>query len=632
MRSEDRDWVEGGGVGVDLKRQIFHSLQDFIRYLESEGELLRITRPVDPHLEAAEIAVRAMRSSGKALLFENITGSKYPIAMNILASDRRIELAVGEDPNELGQKLVHVAEELMPPKPSKLVKLLRPLSSRIFGSRISSTGSAPSGQSISPANLSELPILQTWPDDAGKFITLPQVFTYDPRTGKRNIGMYRMQVYDETTTGMHWQIQKGGGFHYAAAEEMNRMLEVAVAIGSDPALLLATIAPLPEGIDEAMFAGFIRGAATRMTRGKRISIDVPAEAEFILEGFVPPSERRLEGPFGDHFGHYSHAGMFPVFHIKALIHRSKPIFAATVVGKPPMEDKWLGEATQKILGPLARLMHPEVRDIWAFYEAGFHNFLSISTRQRYGKESMKTAISLVGEGQLSLTKCAVVTGEKTNIRNFREVIRAIGENFDSHYDFLLLPNVPLDTLDFTSYTMNLGSKMILDATPKLTSSASGGSYPPRRQNEYFSRTGRLQENPSQLDMRITGSRLIEDTLLILQVRSLISEVRSPESKTIGKEVIEKMISSENIEKLPRGTKIVAVVSEDINLDSDLEIIWGIFTRFDAARDVIFTKMSMIGVAPTYDGIMGIDATWKTGYPNPCIMPEEVTKKVSEMGF
>ncbi len=628
------------------RRDTFHSLQDFLRYLDKEGELLHITAPVDPNLEAAEIAVRSMREGGKAIVFENIIGSNFPLAMNILASDRRVELAVGEDPNELGERLLHVAEELMPPKPRKLFNLLKPLSYRIFGSRTSSSVDPPSQELFSEMKLSSLPIVKTWPDDAGKFITLPQVFTYDPVTGKRNIGMYRMQVFDEMTTGMHWQIQKGGGFHYAVSEQMNRSLEVAVAVGSDPALLLATIAPLPEGLDEAMFAGFLRGAATRMSRGKRIGIDVPAEAEFVLEGFVPALERRLEGPFGDHFGHYSHAGMFPVFHIKAITHRRNAIFSATVVGKPPMEDKWLGEATQKILGPLARLMHPEVRDIWAFYEAGFHNFLSISTRQRYGKEAMKTAISLVGEGQLSLTKCAVVVNEQTNARNFLEVIRAIKDHFDPHYDFLLLPNVPLDTLDFTSYTMNLGSKMILDATPKLESSASGGKYPLRVENEFVARTGRAPWNPSDLDMRIREYKLVEDTLLVVKINGIytsqenaanrLEDEISPSDSTTGREIIEKLISSENIEFLPRGTKIVAAVSEDINLSDIREIIWGIFTRFDAARDVIFTKMELNGVAPIYQGIMGIDATWKTGYPNPCIMTDEIIMKVSgrwkEYGF
>jgi 4-hydroxy-3-polyprenylbenzoate decarboxylase len=583
-----------------------------------------------------------MREGGKTLLFENVIGSKYPLAMNILSSDRRVELAIGEDPNELGEKLIHVVEELMPPRPSTIIKQLRPLTSRILGSRISTPHTAPSQNNISPGNFSDLPILQTWPEDGGKFITLPQVLTYDPVTLKRNIGMYRMQVFDKTTTGMHWQIQKGGGFHYSVAERMNKILEVAIAIGTDPALLLATIAPLPEGIDEALFAGFLRRSATRMARGKRISINVPAEAEFILEGFVSPDERRLEGPFGDHFGHYSHAGMFPVFHLKAITHRSNPIFTATVVGKPPMEDKWLGDATQKILGPLAKILHPELRDIWAFYEAGFHNFLSISTRQRYGKESMKTAVSLIGEGQLSLTKCAVVVGETISNRNFLEVVRAIGEHFDPHYDFLLLPNVPLDTLDFTSYSMNLGSKMILDATPKLLTTASGGNYPSRQENEFFSRTGTLQKNPSQTDMRITGHRLIEETLLVVKVTGAVSsaensdnkigEIRRgefPSTKTTGREVIEKFVASENVQYLPRGTKIVVAVSEDINLDSIQEIIWGVFTRFDAARDVIFTQMSLNGISPSYNGIMGIDATWKTGYPNPCVMPNAIVQKVSD---
>jgi 4-hydroxy-3-polyprenylbenzoate decarboxylase len=311
-----------------------------------------------------------------------------------------------------------------------------------------------------------------------------------------------------------------------------------------------------------------------------------------------------------------------------------------------MEDKWLGDATQKILRPLVRLMHPEVQDIWAYYEAGFHNFLAISTKQRYGKEAMKTALSLVTEGQLALTKCAVVVGEHVKNRNFRDVLRAIRDHFDPHYDFLLLPNVPLDTLDFTSYTMNLGSKMILDATLKLQSSASGGIYPERRENEFAARTGRAVRNLSEIDHRIKEYKLLEDTVLVVKVEGAFTDERNaalqsegeviPLGKTIGREVIEKLIASENIEFLPRGTKIVAAISLDINLSSDLEILWGIFTRFDAARDILFTKMQMNGIAPLYYGIMGIDATWKRGYPNPCLMSDEITAQVTrrwhEYGF
>jgi 4-hydroxybenzoate decarboxylase subunit C len=496
------------------------------------------------------------------------------------------------------------------------------------------------------AKLDTLPILQTWKDDAGKFITLPQVFTYDPKTGKRNLGMYRIQMYDRVTTGIHWQIQKGGGFHYSVAEAMNRPLEVGIAVGSDPALLLATIAPLPEGIDEVMFAGFLRGEATRMTRGKCISTLIPADAEFVFEGIVPPHERRLEGPFGDHFGHYSHAAMYPVFHVKTITHRNNPIFAATVVGKPPMEDKWLGDATQQILGPLAKLTHPEVRDVWAFYESGFHNFLGVSTKQRYGKEAMKTALSLSTDGQLSLTKCAVMVGEHINNRNFRAILREIKSHFDPHYDAIILNKVPMDTLDFTSYTMNLGSKLLIDATPKLDTVSSGGKYPPRKTSPFFEQVGTQPEDLTRLDIRISEYALIEDVLLVVKVRgayraetnaafSMENDLPAP-TKTAGREVIEKLVNPEHISHLPKGTKIVAAVSEDVNLSSDMEVIWGIFTRFDAARDVCFTSTRLEGVTTIYEGMMGIDATWKTGYPNPCETPEDVQKKVEsrwgEYGF
>jgi 4-hydroxy-3-polyprenylbenzoate decarboxylase len=623
---------------VAAKLPGFRTLQDFLLALEREGELLRISGEVDPHLEASEIAVRSMREGGPALLFEKIKGSRYPLAMNMLASDRRLQLALGMHPAEIGQQLLHAAEGLMPTKPSRIIKVLKPLASRIYSSRTSKVRGTSSDVASCVTELNELPILQTWPDDAGKFITLPQVVTYDPVSGKRNVGMYRMQVFSAHETGMHWQIQKGGGFHYSVAQQVNRPLEVAVAVGTDPAFLLATVAPLPEGIDEVAFAGFLRGAPTRIRRGNSIGIDVPADAEFLLEGIVIPDSTRLEGPFGDHFGHYSHAGMFPVFEIKSIAHRTNPIFVATVVGKPPMEDKWLGDATQHILGPLAKLMHPEVEDIWAFYEAGFHNLLSVQTTQRYGKEAMKTGLSLVSDNQLSLTKCAILVSKGEENRDFRALLRAISRNFDPHYDFLLLQNVPLDTLDFTSYTMNMGSKMLLDATDKLASTSSGGSYAPRRTSELLDEVGVEQETDvTQLDHRIVDCVLLENVLLVLKISGaysavtnaaihMESEVEIP-SKTAGREVLERLSSREGIHKLPKGTKIIAAVSEDVDLRSDLEIIWGIFTRFDAARDICFTRSSMAGISPIHDGVMAIDATWKIGYPNPCEMPEEIRARV-----
>jgi 4-hydroxy-3-polyprenylbenzoate decarboxylase len=463
---------------------------------------------------------------------------------------------------------------------------------------------APSQEVVENPDLNDLPIIQCWPQDGGRFITLPQVFTHDPRNGKRNVGMYRMQVFDARTTGMHWQIQKGGGFHYFQADKLNKPLELAVALGTDPALLLATIAPLPEGIDEALFAGFLRKKSTQLVGGRSISITVPANAEFILEGYVPPKERRSEGPFGDHFGHYSVAAEFPVFHITAITRRKNPIYPAAVVGIPPMEDKFLGDATQKILGPLAKLLHSEIKSMWAYYEAGFHNLLVVSIEERYQKEAMKTALGLMGTQQLSLTKCLITVSEDVDPRNFREVLHAIRDDFDPHYDFILLPKVPLDTLDFTSYTMNLGSKMILDATKKKK---------PQSRFHVSKKTEALIHQLAAHDRRIIETNLIAETLLLVKV------------KHDGAAVVRKLLKSAMLD----GIKLVATVSEDVDIHDQESYIWGVFTRFDCERDVNFTQQKLVGISPIYKGIMGIDATWKDGYPEPLAMDEKIVKLVDD---
>ncbi len=302
-----------------------------------------------------------------------------------------------------------------------------------------------------------------------------------------------------------------------------------------------------------------------------------------------------------------------------------------------MEDKWLGDVNQLILGPLVRLMHPEVFDVWAFYEAGFHNLLGVRTKQRYGKEAVKATLGVVSDGQLSLTKCAIAVSEKVDNRDFRALLRAIRDNFDPHYDFTLLTNTAMDTLDFTSYSMNLGSKMIVDATEKPDVTASGGKYPARQPSPFYARTGQYSSNINDIDSRIRESRVFEETLLVVKVDSAIGKISGQDSqKTTGREIVERLVAESNLEKLPKGIKIVAAVSEDVDLASDMEVIWGLFTRFDAARDVCFTRTTLVGSAPVYEGIMGIDATWKPGYPNPCVMPEEIVKRVdsrwSEFGF
>ncbi|HTR80907.1 MAG TPA: UbiD family decarboxylase [Bacteroidota bacterium] len=581
----------------------FTALREFANYLEKNGELHRVKVEVDPILEVSEIAKRALKEGRPAIYFEKVKGAKYPLVINTLASERRIELALGEHPDSLGEKLIRFFEQAVPPSVKSFTKH-RSVVRRLLSSGTTDITIALSQEVVEQPNLHDLPIIQCWPDDGGRFITLPQVFTHDPLTGKRNVGMYRMHIFDGKTTGMHWQIQKGGGFHYFNADKMKKPLELAVALGTDPAMLLATVAPLPEGIDEAMFAGFLRKKKTQLVGGRSVSISVPANAEFILEGIVPPVERRNEGPFGDHFGHYSAAAEFPVFHLTAITHRTDPIYPATIVGIPPMEDKFLGDATQKILGPLARLLHSEVKGLWAYYEAGFHNLLVVAIEERYQKEAMKTALGLMGTQQLSLTKCLVTVSADVNPRDFWQVLRAIRENFDPHYDFIMLPKVPLDTLDFTSYTMNLGSKMILDATKKKNRAS---RVRISKKTEHF-----ISQLPTH-DRRIIETNLVEDTLALVKV------------KHDGGIVLKKLLKS----PLMDGIKLLAVVSDDVEIHRQESYIWGIFTRFDCERDVLFREQKLLGISPIYKGTLGIDATWKQGYPEPLVMSDEIIKRVDD---
>jgi menaquinone biosynthesis decarboxylase len=581
----------------------FTNLKEFLEELKLEKEILIIDEPVDPILEVTEIAHRALLMNKPALLFTKPIGSNYPLLINTYASDRRVELALQKDPDELGYELLKFAEVLVPPNLYEILKR-KEMIKRVLATFPKSSGNYSQAQEI-PVRLSDLPILKCWPEDGGRFITLPQVFTYDPRTGKRNVGMYRMQVFDDMTTGMHWQIQKGGGFHFYQAEKLGRDLPVAVALGTDPAMLFATIAALPENIDEVMFAGFLRGKRTPMIKAKSIRINVPANAEFILEGIVPANFRRMEGPFGDHFGHYSTAAEFPIFQIRKITTAKNPIYPATIVGIPPMEDKFLGDATQKILGPLIKLIHPEIESLWAYYEAGFHNLLVVSVDERYHKEAVKTALSIMGEGQLSLTKCIILVDRGINPRNFRAVLREIRKNFDPHYDFIMIPKVPLDTLDFTSFKMNLGSKMIIDATSKIEVEKSEKSK--ELEADQIKKI-LLKANPTVRDFNT-----YEDTLLVFQVEKN------------GRETIEKLVTQKELSSY----KIIAAVSEDVDVFNQEKTIWGIFTRFDAERDIVFFEQKLVGISPVYLGVMGIDATWKQGYPEPLRMDENIVKKVNE---
>ncbi|HJO03394.1 MAG TPA: menaquinone biosynthesis decarboxylase [Acidobacteriota bacterium] len=613
-------------------------LRSFVDALERAGELRRVQVSVDARLEITAIADRVVKEGGPALLFENVEGARHPLLINALGSERRVELALGRPADEIGAMLLATAEGLNPPSP-RAVWQLRSNLMQLLPMRTRRVRRGPCQEVVEASDLSQFPVQTCWPEDGGPFITFGLVITRDPLTGERNVGVYRLQVHDRDLTGMHWQINKGGGFHYSRAEELGQPLPVAVVIGVDPALLLSAVAALPEGMDEIGFSGILRGAPCPMVRCSSIDLEVPANAEIVLEGEVLPGERRLEGPFGDHFGHYSHAAPFPVFKVRCITRRRRPIYLSAVVGLPPQEDKFIGNATQDILGPLIKVIHHEIVDLWAYFEAGFHNLLVVSVRQRFYKEAVKTALALMGTGQLALTKCLVLVDEGTPVRDFNAVLRAVQANFEPERDFLLLPGVPLDTLDFTSYRMNLGSKMILDASSGPTGALHGApgadqdavraamgdaadapemSAALRDPTRYSAGSGDATRqrgdrvpDPRGIDDRVTAYRVLEESLMLVRVSAS------------ARAVVERLV---DVDLGP--VRIVAALSDDVDLDDPEQMLWGLFTRFDCARDVVFERVERRGPWTTCYGTMGIDATFKPGYPGRLLMPDDLLDKVN----
>ena len=570
----------------------FDDLQQFVQHLEEKGQLKRVRAEVDPELEVTEITQRVIREEGPALLFENPKGSSTPLLMNLFGTMNRVKSALGRDPGEIGQELIRSARNFNPAS-LKSIWQARGLLWRGLSARPRKVRSAVCQEVTESPDLLRLPVLKCWPGDAGRFITYGMVLTQHPGTQRRNLGLYRLQVFGRDATGMHWQSMKGGRGHYWYAEQAGHDLEVAVVIGADPILMMAGVLPLPEEVDEISFAGFLRGKPVPMIPAKTINMLVPANAEFILEGVVPAGQRRMEGPFGDHFGHYSEAAEFPVFQVRKVTRRRNAIYAATVVGKPPQEDKFLGIAVGQMIGPLIKLINPNIADMCAYAGAGFHNFLTVSLSERHPKEVLKTAMSLLGTGQLSLTKVVVLLRDNVNPSDFRAVLREIWQRFDPEHHLLLLPFAPLDTLDFTSFKMHVGSKVIIDATGEVFDKASQ----PR------------DVDPRQFDPRVEKYRLLEGGFLVVVVQSN------------ARDVLAKLVQA------PLDARFVIAVSGDVRLEDDENLQWGIFTRFDPARDMVFTEQTFVGARPVYRGIVGIDATWKQGYPEPLVMDASIEKLV-----
>jgi 4-hydroxy-3-polyprenylbenzoate decarboxylase len=425
----------------------YKDLREFVRALEKKSLLKRIPVEVDPVLEVAEITDRISKQEGPALLFERVKGSPYPLLINAFGSMERICLAL--EVNSLEEIARDILEIIEPEIPINLIGKLKqlPKLKRLANS---------------------FPIIQCWPQDGGKFITLPLVFTRNPETGHPNCGMYRMHVYDEKTTGMHWHIHKHGSKHYQDSQRKGERLPVAVALGADPAVIYAATAPLPDDFDEMLFAGFLRGEPVEMVECKTVDLKVPAHAEIILEGYVDPEESRIEGPFGDHTGYYSLAEAYPVFHVTCITRRRDPIYPTTIVGKPPMEDCFLGKATERFFLPLLKKQLPEVVDMNLPLEGIFHNIAFVAIDKRYPGHARKVMHAIWGTGQMMFTKMIVIVDAHVNVQDNSEVLWRLGNNVDWKRDVEIVEG-PLDALDHSSPLPKYGAKIGIDATKKWPS-------------------------------------------------------------------------------------------------------------------------------------------------------------------
>ncbi|MFZ5969692.1 MAG: menaquinone biosynthesis decarboxylase [Bacillota bacterium] len=457
----------------------YKDLQDFMKHLDEKGLLKRIKAEVDSELEITEIADRISKQYGPALLFENVKGSPYPVLINAMGTYERMGMALGvENLDDIGndiEEFIDMSNYLgIMKKFQSLPRLAR--MATVFPIKLPTKGACQEVIENEP-DLTKLPVLKCWPGDAGRFITLPLVITKDPETNIQNMGMYRLQVFDKNTTGMHWHLHKDGREIYEKYKALGGKMPVSVALGCDPAITYAATAPLPKMIDELMFAGFLRKTPVKLVKSITNDLYVPADAEFIIEGYVDVHEElRLEGPFGDHTGYYSLADYYPVFHVTCITHKKNPIYPTTIVGKPPMEDCYMGKATERIFLPLLKMQHPEIVDINFPLEGVFHNCVIVSIKKRYPGHAKKIMNSLWGIGQMMYTKMIIVVDENIKPDDLSTVAWKVFNNIDAKRD-VVISEGPLDALDHASNLPHYGYRMGIDATKKWTSEGHTREWP-----------------------------------------------------------------------------------------------------------------------------------------------------------
>ncbi len=574
----------------------FPNLRSYLERLRQDDNLVTVEVPVDAHLEAAEIHRRVIAAGGPAILFTNISGADFPLVTNLFGTRRRAEMAFGDRPFRVVRRLAELAEEILPPKPRNLWQA-RDIGLDLLRMGTKHRRKGPVNEVVtSDVDLDRLPVLTTWPEDGGPFITLPLVYTEHPQRQGHNLGIYRLQVHDRCTTGMHWQIGKGGGFHYAVAEELGEALPVSVFLGGPPALILSAVAPLPENVPELLLASLIAGGKLAVTDGPG-GHPLLAEAELALGGRVPPKVRRPEGPFGDHYGYYSLRHDYPVFEVEWMARRRDAIYPATVVGKPRQEDFFIGDLLQDLLSPLFPLVMPGVVDLWSYGETGYHSLAAAVVKERYKREAMVSAFRILGEGQLSLTKFLLVTDRKVDLRDFKATLQHLLERTRPETDLFVFSNLAMDTLDYTGPRVNEGSKGVW----------LGLGEPVRQLPSEFD-AAELPRGVSEVQVFCPGCLVVDGP----------SHREEPEA-------------ARRIAQHPAfaGWPLVVLSDEPRRAAaSDVNFLWTTFTRFEPAADIHAAATQVIRNHIAYQPPILIDARLEPGFPDELFCSEEIAEKVT----
>lgn len=571
--------------------------QQFVEVLKQENELLEITEEIDPYLELAEIQRRVVNQKGKAVLFQKVKGTSFPVATNLYGSQKRIDLAFGKKPETFIQNAVQTAQDFFPPNFKKIWQakdLISPLLN--VGRKKVINGNILKNQH-SPAKLNQLPQLHCWPEDGGAFITLPLVYTESPISGKSNLGMYRIQLFNENQCGMHIQIHRGGGFHYFEAEQKSQSLPVHIYIGGPPALTIAAILPLPEDVPEVLFASLLLGEKLKYVERKDLSsLPILADADFCLIGDIPPFERKPEGPFGDHYGYYSLQHDYPFVNVKHLLYQNDAIYPATVVGRPPQEDHYIACYLQDLLKPFIHMVMPQVKEVWAYEESGVHSLAGAIVKDRYPREALTTAMRILGEGQLSLSKVLMVTDQDCDVRNFREFFEVLLERIDFEQDIFILSNISQDTLDYTGPKVNEGSKAIF----------LGLGDEKRQLPEHFS--GEFQNSVfTHAQVFCPGALAVEGPAY--QNNDGVAE----------------LLTKENV--ISNWPFVVLVDDASATTQNTEDFIWHVFTRFEPAADLYAKEINAnryhFGLTPP----VVIDCRMKPWYPKVLESDPDVVKRL-----